>query len=556
MKMYQFLSGLLLFGATTLVAQEETPTNWPHMDLKEDGYPGMSTAKAYRELLAGKKSETVIVAIIDSGVDAEHEDLKDVMWTNPGEIAGNGKDDDGNGYIDDVHGWNFIGGKNGENINAENLEIVRLYQAGKKRFAGVDVDKLSKSARKDYEAYLEYEKIITEKRGSLQPNVDLYGRMLKMTEELQAAIGKEPKNIKAGDLDKYMEAEGTLGKAAQFMSGMFERGETFVDVQEQLQGGYEYFNDSYNYNWNPEFDARSIVGDNPTNTDDRNYGNNNVEGPDALHGTHVAGIVAAARNNGIGMDGVAGNVRIMSVRTVPNGDERDKDVANAIRYAVDNGATIINMSFGKGYSPEKGAVDAAVRYAVSKDVLLVHAAGNDAKENTFDNNFPHDKFEKSGIFRPKHASTWVEVGAMSASHDENMTATFSNWSADKVDVFAPGVEIYATVPDNGYQNLQGTSMAAPTVAGMAAVLRGYFPDLSAEQVKEIIMESSYKPDFMVLVPGNDGEKAPLSKLSVSGGVANTYNAVQMATQTKGKKKKAAKRDPSFPAAGSAPSPRA
>ncbi len=541
--------GLACLLTVSLVnAQEEdkpTPTDWPHLDLQEDGYPGMSTYKAYRELLAGKASQTVIVAIIDSGVDAEHEDLADVMWVNEDEIPGNGIDDDNNGYIDDIHGWNFIGGADGESVNGENLEIIRLYRQYKERFEGADVSKLSKSARQEYEQYKEFEEIIENKRNDLQPNVMLYSRTLEMMDALIEAIGKEPENIKAADVEKYTEAEGNVGKAAQFMSGIMAKGEEFASVYEQVEGAAHYFDDSYNYNWNPDFDAREIVGDNPADLDDRNYGNNDVEGPDAFHGTHVAGIVGAIRGNDVGMDGVASNVRIMSVRAVPNGDERDKDVANAIRYAVDNGATVINMSFGKGYSPYKDAVDAAVLYAISKDVILVHAAGNDGKENQFDNNYPNDKFERRGLFRPKYAESWIEVGAMTPHNDETLTASFSNWSADKVDVFAPGTEIYATVPDDEYASIQGTSMAAPMVAGLAATLRSYFPDLTAGQIKQIIMDSSVKVDHLVRVPGSDGDQAQLSELSVSGGVANTYRAIQMATNTQGRKKKAASRDTSL-----------
>lgn len=542
MKLYNILGLLLLLGCINLSAQEKTPTDWPHMDLATDGYLGMSTNKAYSELLSGKTGQTVIVAIIDSGVDAEHEDLADIMWVNKGEIAGNGIDDDGNGYIDDVHGWNFLGGKNGESIDGENLEIVRLYNRYKTRFEGADVSKLSKSARADYETYKEYEEIIEDKRSGMVANVTLYGRTFDMLKELVAEIGKAPEDIKAADVAKHTDDEGQVGKAAQFMSGILDKGEDFGDVYHQVEGAATYFSQSYNYNWNPDFDAREIVGDNPADLDDRNYGNNDVEGPDALHGTHVAGIVAAIRNNGIGMDGVAGNVQIMSIRTVPNGDERDKDVANAIRYAVDNGASIINMSFGKGQSPYKAAVDAAVRYARENDVLLVHAAGNDGKELTFENNYPNDRFIKRGFFGPKYADNWIEVGAMTAYNDDKLTASFSNWSNDKVDVFAPGEEIYATVPDNKYQNLQGTSMAAPMVAGLAAVLRSYFPDLTAKQVKEIIMESAVVPSQLVIVPGSEDDKALLMKLSVSGGVANTYQAVKMAIETKGRKKKTPARD--------------
>lgn len=542
MKLYNILGLFLLLACFNLAAQEEPPTDWPHMDLAADGKLGMSTNKAYSELLTGKSSQTVIVAIIDSGVDAEHEDLADIMWVNEDEIAGNGIDDDRNGYIDDIHGWNFIGGKTGESVNGENLEIVRLYNRYKARFEGADVSKLSKSARKEYELYKEYEETIQDKRAGMESNVALYTRTFDMVNGLAEAIGKDPDMIKAEDVAKHTDAEGEVGKAAQFMSGILAKGEGFGEVYHQIEGAANYFNQSYNNNWNPDFDARDIVGDNPADLDDRNYGNNDIEGPDALHGTHVAGIVAAIRNNGVGMDGVAGNVRIMSVRTVPNGDERDKDVANAIRYAVDNGASIINMSFGKGQSPYKGAVDAAVRYARENDVLLVHAAGNDGKELTFGNNFPNDLFIKRGFFGPKYADNWIEVGAMTAYNDENLAASFSNWSNDKVDVFAPGQEIYATVPDNKYQNLQGTSMAAPMVAGLAAVLRSYFPDLTAKQVKEIIMESAVVPGQLVVTPGTEDDKTPFMKLSVSGGVANTYNAVKMAIEIKGKKKKTPARD--------------
>ncbi|MEM1216938.1 MAG: S8 family serine peptidase, partial [Bacteroidota bacterium] len=519
MKKYLF-SALALFGALALTAQD-TPKNWPHLDLTKDGVLGMSTDKAYEELLNGKSGQMVIVAIIDSGVDAEHEDLADVMWVNADEIPDNGKDDDNNGYIDDIHGWNFIGGPNGTHIDSENLEIIRLYNRYKERFEGADVSKLSKSARKTYDTYKEYEKIINDKREDLAPKVQLYGTTFEMLEAVTKAIGKAPEDITKEDIKAQMEGDAESG--AEFVMRFMEEGSSFADIYNDLEGYATYLKDSYGANWNPDFDARDIVGDDPSNLTDRDYGNNDIEGPDAMHGTHVAGIVAAIRNNDIGMNGViSDNVRIMSVRTVPNGDERDKDVANAIYYAVDNGATVINMSFGKGQSPYKGAVDAAMKYAASKDVVLVHAAGNDGKENNTENNFPHDVYAKRGLFGKKNVPTWIEVGAMTVNNDEGLTASFSNYSADYVDVFAPGVEIYATVPDDKYQNLQGTSMAAPQVAGLAALLRSYFPDLTAVQIKEIIMESSVKPSQMVNVPGEEDKKTSLSKISVSGGVANVY----------------------------------
>ncbi|RMF02900.1 MAG: peptidase S8 [Bacteroidetes bacterium] len=544
-----FLLGLLLTTSLSLVQAQEmdkTPNNWPHLDLQADGILGMSTDKAYADLLAGKKGETVVVAVIDSGMDIEHEDLADVMWVNEDEIPGNGKDDDNNGYVDDVHGWNFIGGPDGSHVNGENLEIVRLYNRYKARFEGADKSKLSKAARREYEKYEEYKEIIEKKREDLAPKLMVYASTKEAIDALVEAIGKEPADIGLAEVEKFKDDEGEAGKAASIMLRFLNEGSSFEEIYEEIKGAFEYFDQSYNMNWNPDFDARHIVGDDPSDLDDRDYGNNDVEGPDAVHGTHVGGIIGAIRNNGIGMDGVAGQVRLMSIRTVPNGDERDKDVANAIRYAVDNGASIINMSFGKGQSPYKEAVDDAVRYAVANDVLLIHAAGNDAKENTEDNNFPHDRYAKRGFFGPKYAATWIEVGAMTASNDENLTASFSNWSPERVDIFAPGAEIYATVPGDKYRMLQGTSMAAPMVAGLAAILRSYFPDLTAKQVKGIIMDSSYRPTQLVKEPGGE-RKVPLNRLCVTGGVANTYNAVQLAKSTKGKKKRAPERDPSLKA---------
>jgi cell wall-associated protease len=291
------------------------------------------------------------------------------------------------------------------------------------------------------------------------------------------------------------------------------------------------------YQYNPEFNPRAdIIKDNYADSYEKNYGNADIKGPDALHGTHVAGIIGAVRNNNLGMKGVADNVRIMGVRAVPDGDERDKDVANAIIYAVDNGATVINMSFGKSYAWDKEAVDRAVKYAQSKDVLLIHAAGNDAKSNDEgENNFPNARFKKHGWFSPKRAKNWIEVGALSWKKNEDAVADFSNYGQNNVDVFAPGVDIYSTLPESKYKNLSGTSMASPVCAGVAAVIRSYFPELTAEQVKECIEKSVVKQSYKVKKPGSE-EKVPFSSLSRTGGVVNVYSAVKLAGEMKGKKK--------------------
>jgi cell wall-associated protease len=494
----------------------------------------LSTEKVYQEILKSRQSRKVIVAVIDSGVDAEHEDLAPNMWINEDEIPGNGIDDDQNGYIDDIHGWNFIGGKDGKNVDHENLEVVRLYNRYKDKYKGKQASQFKGKEREAFERFQAYEKEIENEREKLEPQAMQYGAILEAFNQLINKIGKDADDITIKDL-KSVENDQMLGRISIIAQGFLEQGGTFGDVYRDFKAPADYYVSQYFYNYNPEFDARKIVGDDPSDFNDRNYGNNDVEGPDAEHGTHVAGTIAAVRGNNTGMDGVADNVLIMSVRAVPNGDERDKDVANAIYYAVDNGAEIINMSFGKGHSPYKDYVDQAIKYANKNDVLIVHAAGNASQENQMDNNYPNDRFAKKGLFAPRNAKNWLEVGALNYSYDEDLVASFSNYSPEYVDVFAPGVEIYATVPNDKYEKLQGTSMASPTVAGVAAILRSYFPELTAQQVKSIIMDSATPYRGKVRRPGSD-DLVPFSDLSVTGGMVNAYDAVRQALLTKGKRK--------------------
>lgn len=533
---FKWLLPVLMSCAVAGFSQENAPDNWFHLDPAKDGFPGMNNDKAYQELLKGKKSRTIIVAVLDSGVDPQHEDLKDVMWVNEDEIAGNGIDDDQNGYIDDIHGWNFLGNKDGRNVAAENYEVTRLYVQYHKRFKDVsDPSKLSKKDKADYDTYIKYGKVVDEKKADAQENTAYYGGSVKALERLQQALKKPMEEITVQDLQKFKSSDPNLPRLAKALVEILNGGETYKGMYDQFKEIYDYYSDKLNYAYNVDYDARSIVGDDPNNVNDRYYGNNDVRGPDAEHGTHVAGIIGAARGNGTGLDGVADNIRIMSVRTVPNGDERDKDVANAIRYAVDNGAMVINMSFGKGASPQKAAIDEAVKYAMKHDVLLVAGAGNDNQEVDPENNFPNDHFLKKGLFKPRYANNWIEVGAVNWKNDETLAADFSNYSKTHVDVFAPGVEIYSTIPDSKYKRLQGTSMASPMVAGQAALIRSYFPELTASQVKSVIMDAVTPSAAKIKKPGSE-DLVTLSDLCVTGGFVNTYKSIQLASQTKGKRK--------------------
>lgn len=536
--MKKLLIALLFLAAFTLNAQNTPPPkNWFNLDPVKDSVNGVSTEKAY-EYLKGKPSKKVLVAVIDSGIDIEHEDLKDVVWTNTDEIPGNGIDDDNNGYIDDVHGWNFLGGKDGRNVDKETLEVTREYKRLRPKYEGVNEVDVSKA---DMEEYLYWKEI----EGSFERSFGEAKSQAMMMENIQAQLKRYnqlfkayllDEDISSEDINKITSTDEVIARGKQMLTQIYTMTDPSLSLDtlifyveqdmEQVSGQAEF---SYNLDFNP----REIVGDDPNRLDDIGYGNNDVIGKntDNFHGTHVAGIIAATRGNGLGIDGVASNVEIMAIRAVPDGDERDKDVANAIRYAVDNGAQIVNMSFGKGYSPHTQYVYDAIEYAASKGVLLVHAAGNSSENTDEANNYPNDKFGKK-----KDWPHWLEVGASSWGSENNYVGVFSNYGKKSVDVFAPGVAIYSLAPGNNYQDAQGTSMASPVTAGVAALLLSYFPDLKAEQVKEILMKSVRGVEVKVNEPGT-GEEVKFSSLSVSGGIINAYEAVKLAESMTLKRKK-------------------
>ncbi len=503
------------------------PKNWFLLDPETDKVQGISAERVYETLLKGKPSRTVVVAVIDSGIDIFHEDLKDVLWVNSKEIPGNGIDDDKNGYIDDIHGWNFIGGKNG-NVNEDTYELTREYVRLKPKYENVDEKKISKKSQAEYAYWKDIQSKFDKRSQEAQQQYNMYSTVYKninFGNDTLKSILKVDK-ITAAMLDTLKANNPVVAFSKNAVSIIFQNFGTDVDVEdvlEEFKEAVEYYEVQALYGYNTEFDSRAIVGDNYANLNEKHYGNNDVKGPDSNHGTHVAGIIGANRKNDIGMKGIADNVRIMSVRAVPNGDERDKDVANAIYYAVDNGAQVINMSFGKSYSPQKEVVDKAVKYAESKGVLLVHAAGNDGDDIDTKNNFP-SRFFMDG----KEAKNWIEIGASSWGADENFVASFSNFGKKSVDVFSPGVEIYSTIPENEYKEQQGTSMASPVVAGVAALLMSYFPDLTAAQVREIISQSSRKFDGLKVVKPDNKEAVDFNTLSRSGGLVNAYEAVKLA----------------------------
>ncbi|MVN75444.1 S8 family serine peptidase [Hymenobacter sp. HMF4947] len=518
---------------------EAAAAQWYLRDPQLDKTPGTGTTRAYAELLKGRVPTAVVVAVIDSGIDTAHVDLKPVLWRNPGEIPGNGIDDDKNGYIDDVHGWNFLGGKDGRNISVETLEVTRVVAKLGPRFAGKTAAQVKAADKADYATYLKAKKAYDAKRKELteelQQGEQISGPLTEMTSMLKQKLGVTRLDTATmrQAAAKLPEAEGggLLLSLYQNMKqgGIGDTDALLAEIGTELKDQREQLD----YSLNTKFNARAdIVKDNPDDVTQRNYGNNDVTGPDALHGTHVAGIIAAVRTNNLGVQGIAAApVQVMSVRAVPNGDERDKDVANAIRYAVDNGAQIINMSFGKEFSPQRPAVEAAYKYAASKNVLLVHAAGNEDDNLDVIPHYPAS-FYLDGTVPPN----LLTVGASGPQDDENLTASFSNYSKRQVDVFAPGVGIYSTLPGNKYGSESGTSMASPVTAGVAAVLKSYYPSLTAVDLKRIIRQSAQVHHTLVLVPGEKGKKADFATLSATGGIVDLYAALQLAAQTEATKK--------------------
>jgi subtilisin family serine protease len=513
---------------TQNVSDNDMYLNWHLKSPSSDLIYGAEVNKAYETLLLNKQSKTIIVAVIDGGVDIYHEDLKDNIWINTDEIPENGIDDDNNGYIDDIHGWNFIGNSKGEHIVNENLEVTRIYKQYKDKYDGIKPKNVPANEKETYNLFIEakeiYSKLLNEAEKTRDQINTFESNFYLSDKQIKSYLNKDSYDI--SDLDKINSEDKEIMRSARFLKYLLENNFTIDQISEIRK----YNDEELNYHFNVDFNPREIVGDNievlsPV------YGNNDVYGPDAEHGTFVAGIIGAIRNNNLGIDGIASDVKIMSLRAVPNGDERDKDVANAIRYAADNGAQIINMSFGKDLSPQKKLVDEAAMYAQQKGVLLIHAAGNDGANIDKENNFPSKQINNN-----LSVENWITVGATTMTADLNFVADFSNYGKNSVDLFAPGVNIKSLVPESNYDVLSGTSFSAPVVSGIAALIWSYYPELTATDIKNIILSSTNTySDLIVNRPNQSSgksKKTKFGKLSKTSGVVSLFNALQIADNFK------------------------
>ena len=517
-------------------AQEKSQDNdlktWYHKDFATTNVYGVNTQNAYNFLESkGLKPKTIVVGVLDSGVEVDHPGLTENMWKNPKEIPSNGIDDDGNGYVDDVFGWNFLGGKNGD-VNEDNLEVSRVVKKYRDIFEGNDSAKNKANQAnmpEEYEMYKKSKDIFDKKGSEAKKNYQYFSGFSEAIPSIVATLGQKTltqENLNSIKIDSQ-EKQRNIHILSALLQDEKNIGKTSQEVEkilnDEIKEALKHYKSQATIHYNADFDTRAeLVGDNYNDYSERFYGNNSYEGPDASHGSHVAGIIAGLPHGDEIQYGVAYKVaKIMTVRTVPDGDERDKDVANAIRYAVDNGAKILNMSFGKAISPGKKHVWDALKYAEEKGVLLVKAAGND-NENIeiheyFPTNFKSQKDEKPFI------SNMIVVGA-STNDSDALRASFSNYNGKMVDVFAPGQDIYSTIPDGKYEYFPGTSMASPMVAGAAAVLWAYIPNLTPQQIKEALVKTTNKSS----VNANTTENENFDQISVSGGVIDLYKAAQYA----------------------------
>ncbi|GAA4923241.1 S8 family serine peptidase [Mucilaginibacter defluvii] len=514
----------------------ELPKNWHLLDLKTDGYFGISLTPAY-ELIKGKKSKTVIVATIDSGIDTAQKDLTSVLWVNPKEKAANGKDDDKNGYTDDVHGWNFLGGPGGKADYTETTEEVREYNRLKGKYAIITA--ANATDKKEFAYWQKVKATHDTTVAKAKTETDQLSPVLNVLMATSGYIKRELKlnaegSFKKGDLEKITSANDTIMQSKAIWQSIFTQQGGDDDAAGVIKELSEYLT-KLNNDINPDLTSRQrIVGDNPDVWDTKPYGSNILKFPDASHGTGVAGLIGAVRNNSYGIDGVADNVRLMGIKAVPNGDEYDKDIAKAIRYAVDNGAQIINMSFGKKLSPHKKWVDEAFKYAASKDVLLVQAAGNDNQDVDAKPQFPNDTFEDGSVTDMDNV---IVVGASAAKNDQELAGSFSNYGKKNVDVFAPGVKVTSIDKDAEFNTADGTSFASPITAGVAALVLEYYPKLSAKQLKQVILQSAAPLNgTMVLKPGSKTDKVDFTTLSKTGGIVNAQKALEIAATLKGERK--------------------
>lgn len=485
MRVTSFLIGTVLsMGVLAANAQHsQLPYNW--YKTVGNQMQGVNTEAALQFLKEHHKKpkKTIIVGIIDSGVDTTSVDLRPAFWRNRKEKL-NGRDDDRNGYIDDLIGWNFLGTKDGKfNMETAGTEEFRQFKRLYPKYKDVDSSQVADKKEFAYYKLMRRKAKIDNYIKFTQYSEAKYDACLYMDSLMASQHQFNKDTLTMGSLAKLpMEGDKWQKSCQMLMADLWNtdastRWTDFLkshkenlDLMKKRLEGIE-----------KEPDKRLLMGDDQTNAADRFYGNPTVQAGVYSHGTFVAGVVAGQGVKNPQIKGVYPQARLMIVRAVPDGDEYDKDIASAIRYAVDNGAKVINMSFGKTTSPQAEMVNQAIAYAAAKDVLLVQAAGNSSL------NVDSVAVYPTGTDASGHRfANYIRVGA---SDPSGARCHFSNYGAKNVDVFAPGEQITSVAPRNDHMESQGTSIASPVVTGVAALIRAYFPKLKAATVKRILMQS-------------------------------------------------------------------
>ena len=513
--------------------------DWHFLSPENDGIAGIGLYEALR-LLRFSRPKPIIVAVIDCPVDYSHPDLSPVMWKNPDEIPANKKDDDKNWYKDDVHGWFFNCSRDGKVVDTDQPEVTQVYQLFSRQFEGRLEHSIREEEKKDWQNFRKARAVFLRQQTRAADLKVFFSDSLKLFSVLQEFLQQSSGPITPSGIDAWISSDTAYGNAVkrvlkEMLPGNYSGLARYIrKMREGFAAEKMEYQELWRCSYNPECYPRAPVGDHPEIPNEKMYGCGHVLNPSSEahgHGTHCAGIIAAKRGDGYGVDGIAEAARIMTLSAVPSsGDERDKDVANCIRYAADKGARIISMSFAKRFSPHKKVVDDAVRYAESKGCLFFHAAGNEHLDRDTARFYPIPEFSSGG-----KAANWIEVGNNQPALDANLVAPSSNYGKKTVDLFAPGTEILSTYPDKKFETMTGTSMACPVAAGVAALIWSHFPRLTAAQIKKLLMESAFKPDLEVRCPGT-GKMQPFSSLSVSGGIVNARQAVVLADQLARKKR--------------------
>ena len=519
----------------------ELRPDWYFLSPEKDKIAGTGLYEAYR-LLRLRKSEPITVAVIDCAVDYLHEDLSSVMWKNPKEIPDNGKDDDGNWFKDDINGWFFNSSKDGYPVDNDQPEATQVYILLRKKFEGRNETNITAAEKQEWKEFQKAKQKFEKGREKAEHFKTFFSDSVKLFLVLNDMMMQSEQPITGSQIDEWKVDDDAYGKSLKIVLkeiflNQYPSFDGFIrSLRKTLPVYRNFYKNLWICDFNLEFDPRKPVQDHPEIASEKMYGNGSLKNPSSemnSHGTHVAGTIGAKRGNGKGVDGIAENVQIMSLGAVPSsGDERDKDIANSIRYAADKGARIISMSFAKRFSIHKKTVDEAIRYAEAKGVLFFHAAGNYSVDRDTAAYYPIPTYLDGS-----KAKNWIEVGNNTSTLDENLPAESSNFGKTKVDLFAPGTDILSTYPGNKYAYMTGTSMACPVTAGVAALIWSYFPKLSAAQMKQVMMQSVYKPSGLKVKKPGSSELVPFSSLSVSGGIVNARNAVFEAEKLSSKKRR-------------------